>query len=264
MEGWRTSLMRNSGMIEMLRALRYWPRDCRLRASFWRWTSADELKATLYRQFVAPGNLVFDVGANMGNRAKVFVHLGARVVAVEPQRRCADELARLFLGKRGFALVRSGLGARKGEARVMVGSSHVLSSFSREWIAAVQASGRFGACVWEPGEVVPIQTLDELINEFGVPAFIKIDVEGYEYEVVRGLSKPVPAMSLEFTPEFMTSTLDCIEHLRSLGEPEFQISDGETMRLLLPRWVTSEEVTEILGRTDRTSFGDLYVRFLSD
>jgi len=143
----------------------------------------------------------------------------------------------------------------------MIASSHVLSSFSERWIAAVKASGRFGQCSWKQGEVVPVRTLDDLIAEFGVPAFVKIDVEGYETEVVRGLSRAVPAMSIEFTPELMANTLDCVEHLRSLGEPKFQISEGESMRLMLPMWVTSGEVTDILTCIDGSSFGDLYVRF---
>ena len=39
----------------------------------------------LYRQFIEPGDLVFDIGAHVGDRVSSFRRLGARVVAVEPQ-----------------------------------------------------------------------------------------------------------------------------------------------------------------------------------
>src|SRR5689334_4646326 len=52
------------------------------------WTKADDERLRFYRQFVGPGDLVFDVGANVGHVTKVFLRAGARVVAIEPQSIC--------------------------------------------------------------------------------------------------------------------------------------------------------------------------------
>lgn len=94
----------------------------------------------LYRRFLAEGDLCFDVGANVGDRTELFLALGARVVAVEPQSACVEALARRF-GSR-IELVPAALGPRPGEAELLVASYHTLSSLSSEWVAAVQASGR--------------------------------------------------------------------------------------------------------------------------
>ena len=77
----------------------------------------------------------------------------------------------------------------------------------------IQTSGRFGDCQWNQTTTVSVTTLDSLFAEHGVPQFIKIDVEGFEYEVVSGLSQPIKALSMEFTPEFLDSTLKCLDFI---------------------------------------------------
>src|SRR6266540_2818195 len=51
-----------------------------------------------YRQFLAPGDLAFDIGSHVGNRVRAFRRVGARVVAVEPQPDFA-RLLRLLYGR---------------------------------------------------------------------------------------------------------------------------------------------------------------------
>jgi FkbM family methyltransferase len=164
-----------------------------------------------YRQFIPPGGLCFDVGANLGDRTDLFLTLGARIVAVEPQPACANTLRQRF-GTR-IELIQAVLGPACGDAALMVASYHTLSSLSPEWVEAVQASGRFAEFTWDEQLTVPMLTLDELISRYRVPDFCKIDVEGYELEVLRGLGQPVPALSFEFTFERIESRLAAVRHL---------------------------------------------------
>ena len=152
-----------------------------------------------YGQFVKAGDLTFDIGANLGDRTQILVDLGARVVAVEPQHSCANHLSERF-GDR-VVVVEAALGAELGEAELLVASYHTLSSLSSEWVEAVQRSGRFAEFGWPDRLTVPMTTLDALVAEFGVPVFCKVDVEGYELEVLQGLSSPIPVLSYEFTVE---------------------------------------------------------------
>ncbi len=55
---------------------------------FKEWTPDDDKRLSFYRQFIDPDDIVFDVGANMGNRSKIFSKLGKKVVGVEPQSYC--------------------------------------------------------------------------------------------------------------------------------------------------------------------------------
>ena len=233
----------------------------RMARQFWEWSGEDQKRLDFYRQFVAPGDLVFDVGANFGNRAKVFSRLGAVVVAVEPQTACADFLLSVFQDTADFHLVRKALGASAGQAEMLISNARAISSLSPDWVRSVTESGRFAEYEWNRTETVSIDTLDNLMGHYGCPAFVKIDVEGFEDQVVSGLSTPVGALSMEFTPEFMQGTLRCIAHLCRIGDCRFQVSLGESMEFALPNWVTAEEVTRALSEVSSTGFGDLYARF---
>jgi len=228
---------------------------------FWEWSIEDQERLDFYRQFIAPGDVVFDVGANMGNRAKVFSKLGAVVIAVEPQTACSDFLHVVFKDTAEFHLVRKALGASVGQAEMLISNAHTISSLSPDWVHSVKESGRFAEYHWDRKETVIIDTLDNLIAQYGRPAFVKIDVEGFEDQVVSGLSVQVGAISMEFTPEFMESTFRCIDHLCRIGDVHFQLSLGESMEFLLPEWKTAEDIKRVLSEVPAKSFGDLYARF---
>ena len=213
-----------------------------------------------YRQFIPQGGLCFDVGANIGDRTDLFFALGARVVAVEPQPGCAEQLRRRF-GDR-VELVEAALGPAAGQAELMVASYHTLSSLSPGWVEAVQASGRFAEFDWPGRLTIRVLTLDELIDRHGRPDFCKIDVEGYELEVLQGLQRPLPALSLEFTPERLDAGAAAIRRLHELGMRRFNYSAGETLQLTLTDWVDTDAILRFLPSipTDAVSFGDVYAR----
>jgi FkbM family methyltransferase len=228
---------------------------------FWEWTEEDQKRMNFYRQFVGPGDKVFDVGANLGNRAKIFSRLGAFVVAVEPQTDCANYLRSVFRNTPNFHLVKKALGASEGQLEMHINEDHsMISSLSPEWIRSVTESGRFKN-KWNRRETVQVDTLDHLIAEQGAPAFVKIDVEGFEDQVVSGLSVLVGALSMEFTHEFMESAFKCIEHLCGIADCRFQISLGESMDFALPNWVPADEIKKTLSVIAPKSWGDIYARF---
>lgn len=204
---------------------------------------------------------MFDVGANVGNRTSVFVALGAKVVAVEPQPHCVRRLQEAF-GASGVIVVSKALGAREGEAEMMMSTIDTISSLSREWIEKVRNSGRFSLYEWPHRLKVEVTTLDALIASYGRPSFCKIDVEGYEYEVLQGLSQPIEALSFEFTPEAIEPALRCIDYLARLGDYRFNYSLLETLELALPEWIGAAEVKERIKGWNGSIriFGDVYAK----
>ena len=214
-----------------------------------------------YAQFVGPGDLVFDVGANMGNRTDVFQDLGATVVAVEPQAACQQELARRYGEHPRVHLVDAGLGPEPGARVLYVGSEHTLTTMSPDWIDATRRSGRFATYSWTEQGSVPITTLDRLVDEFGTPRFCKIDVEGFEVEVLEGLSRPLQVVSLEFAAEFLDRTRAALAILAALGARRFNLSSGESYALDLAAWVDRETVEAELAGLPKLAFGDVYARF---
>lgn len=109
-------------------------------------------------------------------------------------------------------------------------------------------------------------TLDQLVADYGEPKFIKIDVEGFESEVLSGLSRTVPALSIEWTPEFPENTRACLRHLMTLGDYEFNMSWGESMRFSKSTWRSYDSmlalVDEFEGETQL--FGDIYAKLASN
>ncbi len=141
-----------------------------------------------YSSFIKKGEFCFDVGANIGNRIEPLLQIGARVLAVEPQKRCYDYLSSKYANR--IILITKGLSDTEGVKNFYISSESAISSFSEEWINTVRA-GRFKQFDWNRVVETEMTTLDRLIKEHGVPVFIKIDVEGYELEVLKGLSTPV-------------------------------------------------------------------------
>jgi FkbM family methyltransferase len=216
-----------------------------------------------YRQFLLPGDLCFDIGSNLGNRLEIFRRLDCTVVALEPQSVCFETLRQRFGKDPCVVLLPLAASESEGELPIHVASVNTISSMSSEWIERVRASGRFAEFQWDTAETVRCTTLDALIAEHGKPRFIKIDVEGFEPQVVRGLSQPVPALSFEWTPEFFDATRACLAHLSSLGSAEANYSLGESMRLALDEWVSPLALERELDkfRDDHVVFGDVYIRF---
>jgi FkbM family methyltransferase len=210
-----------------------------------------------YSTLVRPGELVFDVGANIGDRTEIFRALGARVVAIEPQRHCLERLEAAFGGDPQVHIVAAGLAAEPGTMQLNIcDAAPTMSTMSAAW----REEGRFsGSYEWTRTETVAVTTLDALIEEHGVPAFCKIDVEGFELDVLKGLSRPIPAVSFEFTREFLSQAEACIRHLERLGGFAFNASLGESMRYLLAQHVTADELLAALeSRPEALLWGDVY------
>lgn len=218
-----------------------------------------------YAQFIQPGDLCFDIGAHVGNRLWVWTQLGARVVGVEPQPLCLQLLRRWYGRHPQVTLVDEAVGTAAGQQQLFISERHpTVTTLSKPWIEAVQKVPTFAAVRWEQMVTVKVTTLDDLIARYGEPLFCKIDVEGYELEVLRGLARPLPALSFEYIPATKAMTLACIDRLQQLGDYEFNWSVSEQHRWQAPQWVDSKAMADWIERLPATAAsGDIYARRLT-
>ncbi len=220
----------------------------------------------LYAEFVGPGDLVFDVGAHLGDRTLAFSALGARVVALEPQPHLFTWLDRLAGRRQGVTALALAVGPATGEARMAISAATpAVSTLAADWRDTIGRRNRgFRNVRWDHGTTVRLTTLDELIREHGVPRFCKIDVEGYEAEVLAGLSQPLAALSVEFVAGALQVARDCVGRLAQLGPYQFNVIGGEGRRFLWTAWRTPADAVRWLddGAGDLAS-GDLYARLVT-
>ena len=221
-------------------------------------------RAEFYPQFLGPGDLAFDIGASTGNRTELLLEAGARVVCVEPMEACMKVLRGKLGGNPNVVLVQKGVDAREGERTIFYSEEALTTaSMSPEWIEAVRGAERLRHPIfhWDLRKTVPVTTLDRLIEEFGEPRFCKIDVEGLELEVLRGLSRPLRALSFEYTPERIGPAVECVKYLDSLARYQFNHVEGESFHLGLEFWVGAAEMMDLVKRFEKKNVhGDVLAR----
>lgn len=214
-----------------------------------------------YSQFINPDDLCFDIGAHIGNRLDAWLVLDAQVLAVEPQPTCLDYLHRHFGKHPKVTILNHAVGAQTGTLPLKISNQHptVTTLAQADWQEKVKAINN--RIVWDETIDVQISTLDHLIDQYGMPAFCKIDVEGYEAEVLAGLTRPIPTLSFEFFSFTPLITQQCIDRLEVLGAYTYNWSLGESQKLALPNWSTAKALQEHIQQYKTGHFsGDIYAR----
>ena len=220
----------------------------------------EEKETFFYSQFIKMGDLCFDVGANIGNKTNIFLKLGAKVIAIEPQKLACQKIQEFYGDNKNLSIVNKGLADKPGFLELSIGEDRsVLATMSEKW----KKEGSFSkSYMWTKTEKVLVTTMDDLIAEYGLPKFCKIDVEGFEYQVLQGLSRPIPYISFEFHKNFFDEAKKCVNHLLQLGNAKFNVCFDTSIEFAFNEWVNPDELFQKIEQSkDQDLWGDIYVKF---
>lgn len=194
--------------------------------------------------------LIFDVGANIGFKTEIFSELNARVICFEPDYFNTDYLKNYFSNKKNVRVENYALSNKEGKASFLVhqkGSG--VNTLSPKWKQILEnpSESRFKKEIsFQTEKTVLTKTLDQAIEIFGKPYYIKIDVEGHEKEVVEGLTQNFNYISFEANlPEFKSETIETIKYLGSLN-PQARFNYCNTPKFLLKSFVKMGEMIQII------------------
>jgi FkbM family methyltransferase len=205
--------------------------------------------------------LIFDIGANLGEWTAKNYNEDDMFVLVEPNPALTEHLLNRFRGVSNVSVVGKAVSDKNDiEIPFYVCNNHWASSASDYYVQ----HGRFAKeFKWTPTKVKTI-TLDALINSYGRPDFIKVDVEGYELNVLRGLSSKAGAISFEWNEEHKPDTICAIAHCHKIGYTKFGLSEGDDYTYIPDTWEDYEtfcdRVDALLNAPRASKWGMIYCK----
>lgn len=190
--------------------------------------------------------LCFDIGANIGKWSSANKDKFDKIISVE----ASPDTFKVLLDKTAsidnvFCLNYAVCNNNNQEVQFHSSSIDTLSTLNAEYTTITCAS----------------ITLDKLIEHYGTPDLIKIDVESGEYLTISSLSTRVPSICFEWAAEMNEVSLKCLDHLSQLGFDKYyiQYEDNYTFRPNQSDYKTLDQIkTELLKSVPKNNWGMIW------
>lgn len=240
-------ILNQLGLFNKARTFYYWYKD-----------KNPKIKE-FYSHFISKDDLCFDIGANIGRKIDIFLKLTSKIVAVEPQEECFKYLHKRYRKKKDVVIIQKALSFKQGYEDMHICEANSLSSLSKEWVNEFGQTSRYRDFKWVNKIKVETTTLDQLIQEYGVPKYCKIDTEGFEFDVLKGLTQPLPYLSFEIFPE-NKNIVNCISYLSEISPLSFNFLHEGKNKFKFGQWLTAIEMIDFVKKSRETLFGEIFCR----
>lgn len=230
---------------------------------YYKWYNLNNPKikmfAKFYSQLIPSGSMSFDVGANIGNRTESLSRVCSKVIAFEPLPFLVRKLENRFKYNKKIIIEPFAISDNAGMSEIYISQQHTMSSMSKEHITNIKKFWN-NPPSFDEKMLVKTNTLDYFISKYGKPYFIKIDVEGYEKYVLKGLSTPIPLIAFEFNPTHIENTMECMDILCRLDPTyTFNLSPEESAELLFKEFLNVNTfLSHLKNNITNGKFGDIY------
>ena len=175
--------------------------------------------------------IAFDIGANIGQTVDELLPNYDKIICFEPNPNLVTIIKNKFFNNDKVTIEELGLSDKIETKKFNISNSHVVSTFSEDWINNSRFTNVYN---WDTSIDVKTTTLDEVIDKYGIPYFIKIDVEGYEYEVLKGLTKLLENtyFAFEWAEEQYEIVNKTVKYLKELGYNNFSYTYQDSLLTL--------------------------------
>jgi FkbM family methyltransferase len=220
--------------------------------------NSSELKR-FYSQLLPKNSLVYDIGANLGQYSEALESAGMRVIAVEPNADCVRHIELTYTNKR-IETIHAALGPKSGLASLNLSDERDdTSTMSSDWINMLHKE-----YAQDPNGfrkiTIPMVTLDSLIVHYGLPYYIKIDVEGYESSVLDGLSTQPNVLSFEYHGAKPEGAFECLEKPVFSKDSAFNLTNEAGTAFLFAQPTSRQDLVRALEELSGTlTYRDVYV-----
>ena len=209
-----------------------------------------------HKKFLPENKLVFDIGANIGNKTEAYLKLNCQVIAVDPDQKNAKILKRRFHNNGNLTVIGKAISSQERVEKLYIHEpGSPLNTLSKKWknqLEESQETNERGNFDFSQSVEVQTTTLDNLIDLYGLPYYIKIDVEGHELDVIKGLHHQIPLISFEVNlPEFREETLETISLLHNLNNNSvFNYVTDDISGFVLEDWVNADSMLDFVKNTN--------------
>jgi FkbM family methyltransferase len=114
----------------------------------------------------------------------------------------------------------------KGTQEFKLSNVDTISTLSTDWVENSRFTGEY---TWDNSIMVETLTLSDAIAEYGIPDYIKIDTEGYEYEILTNFHDFLPdtLFAFEWAEEQKEKIAKILKHINGLGYKNFAYTEGD-------------------------------------
>lgn len=172
--------------------------------------------------------LIFDIGANIGNYS-ISNNIDNKIIAVEASPITFELLKNNVANYKNITPINFAVSSFTDSSYITFyhcSAANTISTLDKNWLTSPESRFyNYRDTIQEI--VVKTISIDELIDIYGMPDLIKVDVEGAEYHVIKSLTKKINILCFEWASEWKNDILNTLEHLTSLGYTKYHIQIGD-------------------------------------
>lgn len=194
---------------------------------------------------------IYDIGANIGRFTEVNLtkYKNCEFIVVEANPNLIPILEKKFESNKNIKILNLCVSELDGYVDFYISESDPISTIStasKEWIN----ESRFNNTKYNSPIKVKSISIDSMISEYGVSNYTKIDVEGYEYEIIKGIKKNIGLLSFEWVEEMILDIKNSLYHLKSIGYNEFFITYDDDYKFIPNNYMSYDEIVNEVSKLD--------------